>query len=170
MLPQSDSLLWSISGRSCSSGRLVEPFQAPGSRVQAPLENPLFPDTKSDIFSTNFLLPFTIQPLKSIIRNGPLTAGPFFFDYADPMLPVRSSGAYRFGWIAINQPPLWRSYPGTGQSHLNLWVRRQPSFRPSLRRSCVGRNPGNLAVGTSAFPGNVWIPAYAGMTGKMRLP
>ena len=114
MLPQSDSLLWSISGRSCSSGRLVEPFQAPGSRVRVPLENPLFPDTKSDIFSTNFLLPFTIQPLKSTIRNGPLIAGPFFFDYADPMLPVRSSGAYRFGWIAINQPPLWRSYPGTG--------------------------------------------------------
>ena len=72
MVNQRMSLLLGSSGRA---------LQAPGSRVQVPLENPLFPDTKSDIFSTNFLLPFTIQPLKSIIRNGPLTVGPFFFGY-----------------------------------------------------------------------------------------
>ena len=59
--------------------------------------------------------------------------------------------------LALSNAGLWdeggaRWSSKAGQSHLNLWVRRQPSFRPSLRRSCVGRNPWNLAVGTLAFP------------------
>ena len=93
MVNQRMSLLLGSSGRA---------LQAPGSRVQVPLENPLFPDTKSDIFSTNFLLPFTIQPLKSIIRNGPLTVGPFFFGYAPlPYFQYDPATTYHFNRIAI---------------------------------------------------------------------
>ena len=45
-----------------------------------------------------------------------------------------------------------------GQSHLDLYVRRQPSFQPFLRRSGAGRNPGNLAVGTLALPETSGFP------------
>ncbi len=116
-----------------SSGRAL---QAPGSRVQAPLENPLFPDTKSDIFSTNFLLPFTIQPLKSTIRNGPLTAGPFFFGYAplqcfpfDPaafVILARSPSTSRHYGVPIPAQDLFKVL--RPPLMVRLSNHRQPSF------------------------------------------